>query len=67
MAAHPSEMTMPVTHDTNERQQAIWPWLLMPVVVLLVAFTLYRFKDAAERAAAQSQPHAAATSEATEP
>jgi hypothetical protein len=60
-------MTMPVTHDTNERQQAaIWPWILMPLVVLLVAFTLYRFKDAAERAA-QAQPHAAATSETTEP
>jgi len=58
---------MPVTHDTNERQQAaIWPWILMPLVVLLVAFTLYRFKDAAERSAAQAQPHAA-TSEATEP
>ena len=52
---------MPATHDTNERQPAaIWPWILMPLVVLLVAFTLDRFKDAAQNAA-QSQVHSAAT------
>ena len=53
---------MPVTHDSNERQQAaIWPWVLMPVVVLLVAYSLDRFKDAATQNAAQSQVHAAPT------
>jgi hypothetical protein len=55
---------MPATHDTNEpRQQAIWPWLLMPIVVLLVAFMLDRFKDSAQDAAAQSQTHSPASSD----
>lgn len=61
---------MPATHDTNERQQAaIWPWILMPLVVLLVAYSLDRFKDAAQNAA-QSQVHSAptaATGGTTEP
>lgn len=52
---------MPATHDINEqRQQAIWPWVLMPMVVLLVAFTLNHFKDEAQ-SAAQAQPHSGAT------
>lgn len=52
---------MPATRDSNERQQvAIWPWILMPLVVLLVAFALDRFKDAAQNAA-QSQVHSAGT------
>jgi hypothetical protein len=60
---------MPATHDTNEpRPQAIWPWLLMPIVVLLVAFMLDRFKDSAQAdgvpgAAAQPQTHSATTSD----
>jgi hypothetical protein len=55
---------MPASHDASEprQQAAIWPWVLMPVVVLLVAFTLNHFKDAAQSAAAQAQaPHSAAT------
>lgn len=52
---------MPVTHDTHEpRQQAIWPWVLMPMVVLLVAYTLNHFKDLAQNAA-QTQGHSPAT------
>ena len=52
---------MPATHDTNERQHAaIWPWILMPLVVLLVAYSLDRFKDAAQNAA-QPQVHSAPT------
>lgn len=58
---------MPATHDINERQQAIWPWVLMPLVVLLVAFTLYRIRDAAVAAQAQSHVAPAATSDATDP
>jgi hypothetical protein len=27
---------------TRERRPAIWPWLLMPVVVLLVFYALFR-------------------------
>jgi hypothetical protein len=47
---------MSITHDTNERRQAIWPWLLMPLVVLLVFYTLQSFRNEATRGAApQSQ------------
>lgn len=46
---------MSTLHDTNERRQAIWPWILMPLVVLLVAYTLQRFQHEALRSAAQSQ------------
>ena len=61
------DTTMPASHDINEqRQQAIWPWVLMPVVVLLVAFTLNHFKDAAQNAAAQAQTRSATTGN-TEP
>jgi len=53
---------MTASHDINEpRQQAIWPWVLMPVVVLLVAFALNHLKDEAQSAAAQPQSHSAAT------
>jgi len=34
---------MSTSHDTNERRQAIWPWILMPLVVLLVAYMLHGF------------------------
>jgi len=55
---------MTASHDINEpRQQAIWPWVLMPVVVLLVAFALNHLKDEAQSAAAQAPSHSAATAE----
>jgi hypothetical protein len=46
------------TPDTNERRQAIWPWVLMPLVVLLVAYTLHDFHKTAESSAAQARTHA---------
>jgi hypothetical protein len=53
---------MSTSHDTNERRQAIWPWLLMPIVVLLVAYTLHDFqKHSAKSADAQAQLHSSAT------
>jgi hypothetical protein len=61
---------MSTSHDTNERRQAIWPWILMPIVVLLVAYTLHDFHDAAKSSAAQTQVHSAAsggTSDSTDP
>jgi hypothetical protein len=59
---------MPATHDTNEpRQQAIWPWVLMPVVVLLVAYTLNHFKDVAQNAAQGHSPATVTTSGTSEP
>ena len=39
---------MSTSHDSNERRQAIWPWILMPIVVLLVAYMLHGFEDYAE-------------------
>jgi hypothetical protein len=51
---------MSTMHDTNERRQAIWPWILMPLVVLLVFYTLQRFQHEALRSAAtQSQAQSA--------
>lgn len=59
---------MPATHDTYEpRQQAIWPWVLMPAVVLLVAFTLYHFKEVAQNAAQAHSPASVSTSGTSEP
>jgi hypothetical protein len=60
---------MSTSHDTNERRQAIWPWILMPLVVLLVAYTLQRFQDSARTSAAQAQVHSSASSagDATDP
>ncbi len=53
---------MSTSDDANERRQAIWPWLLMPIVVLVVFWTLQRFQDSAKSAAAQAtQSHASAT------
>lgn len=61
-------MASSTSHETNERRQAIWPWLLMPIVVLLVAYTLHSFEDAARTAAAQGQARPASNdSVASEP
>jgi len=56
---------MSTTHDTNERRQAIWPWLLMPLVVLLVFYTLQSFRNEATRSAASQTQ--AQTSDTAEP
>ena len=57
---------MSTSHETNERRQAIWPWLLMPMVVLIVFYMLERFQDAAKSAAAQGAQVHASTSDTTE-
>jgi len=57
---------MSTTHDTNERRQAIWPWLLMPLVVLLVFYTLHGFRNEATRGAAP-QSQAQTSSDTGEP
>jgi hypothetical protein len=56
---------MSTSRDTNERPHAIWPWVLMPLVVLLVAYTLHDFQKSATTAAAQSQVRSSGDS--TEP
>jgi len=55
-----------MTLDTNERRQAVWPWILMPLVVLVVFYTLKTFHDAAERHNAQTQAQMSVT-DTTEP
>lgn len=56
---------MSTMQDTNERRQAIWPWITMPLVVLLVFYTLQRFQHEALRSSAtQSQT---ATGNSAEP
>lgn len=53
---------MSTSHETSERRQAIWPWLLMPMVVLIVFYVLERFQDAAKSAGPQgAQVHAPAS------
>jgi hypothetical protein len=46
---------MSTSYDTNDRRPAIWPWILMPLVVLLVAYTLHDFHDSAKTPAGQTQ------------
>ena len=60
---------MSTSHDTNERRQAVWPWILMPIVVLLVAYLLHGFEDSAKTSAAQTQGHSpvSATGGSTDP
>ena len=58
---------MSTTHDTTERRQAIWPWLLMPLVVLVVFYTLQRFQDEAKRSAEAQSPVQTSMSDTGEP
>jgi hypothetical protein len=58
---------MSTMHDTNERRQAIWPWILMPLVVLLVFYTLQRFQQEAVRSAAAQSQVQTATGTSAEP
>lgn len=52
---------MSTSHDTSDRRPAIWPWLLMPLIVLLVAYTLHNFQAEA-KSDAQARAHAEETS-----
>ena len=36
---------MPTSHDANERRPAIWPWVLMPLVVLILFVILYHLRQ----------------------
>ena len=44
MAPEPSDTS--TTRVIGERRQALWPWLLMPLVALLLFFALYRVRHA---------------------
>jgi hypothetical protein len=58
---------MSTLHDTNERRQAIWPWILMPLVVLLVFCALQRVQHQALRSAAAQPQAQMATGNSAEP
>jgi hypothetical protein len=58
---------MSTTRDINERRQAIWPWIAMPLVVLVVFYTLQRFQDEARRSAAAQSQVQTATDATAEP
>ena len=60
-------MSTTATHDTNERRQAIWPWIAMPLVVLVVFYTLQRFQDEAKASAAAQSQVQVATGASAEP
>jgi hypothetical protein len=57
VVAHSSPNAMPAAHDAPERRPAIWPWVLMPLIVLLVAYTLHNFQATA-KSDAQARAHA---------
>jgi len=57
-------MSTTATHDPSERRPAIWPWIAMPLVVLVVFYTLQRFQDEAKRNAA-AQPQVQVATDAT--
>jgi hypothetical protein len=56
---------MSTSRDTHERRQAVWPWILMPIIVLVVFYTLQRFQDSARIATAVPQTHSANHSDDT--
>ena len=45
MVAQRSNTLMPTSHDANERRPAIWPWVLMPLVVLILFVILYHLRQ----------------------
>jgi hypothetical protein len=56
MSPDPSHSTATGTH---ERPQAMWPWLLLPLVALTLFFALHRVKQGAA-------PHAIHSEESVE-
>ena len=64
MSSDPSHSTATGTH---ERPQAMWPWLLLPLVALTLFFALHRVKQAPEHHAIHSEESVeTASSEAAE-
>ena len=51
------------TGGPRERRPAIWPWLLMPVIVLLVFYALYRMHRTHAAALAPPAPAASTPTE----
>ena len=54
---------MSTSHDASERRPAIWPWLLMPMVVLMMFYTLKRFHTISPPGDAEARTSASVTAE----
>lgn len=54
---------MSTSQDATERRPAIWPWLLMPLVVLMMFFTLKRFHTINAPGDAEARTSASVTAE----
>ena len=59
MSPDPSDST---ATGTAERPQAMWPWLLLPLVALTLFFALHRVRTAPAHHAVHSEESAAAAS-----
>jgi hypothetical protein len=61
-------LAVPAAAPARERRPAVWPWLVMPLIVLLVYYALFRVhqQPAAAPEAPDSSP-AATQSAATHP
>jgi hypothetical protein len=57
VVAHSSDTVITDTPDGSERQPAIWPWLVMPAVVLLMFFTLEQVEKRAHGTSLATQSH----------
>ena len=57
MVAQPSNTLIPTSHDANERRPAIWPWLLMPLVVLILFVILYNLRQPPANGPAGADAH----------
>ena len=49
---------MPTSHEANERRPAIWPWVLMPLVVLILFVILYNVRQLPANRPAGADTHA---------
>jgi len=57
VVAQRSNTLMPTSHDANERRPAIWPWVLMPLVVLILFVILYNVRQLPANRAAGADVH----------
>lgn len=46
---------------SRERRPAVWPWLVMPLIVLLVFYALFRMHHRSRQAPPVTQPPAASS------
>jgi hypothetical protein len=61
VVAQSSDTLISTSADANERRPAVWPWLVMPLVVLLVYLTLHSVHQMPEKARAGAESHAPAS------